>query len=615
MASQEGWAPPARGILSQWSEGNRVLFTEASAEPGRFELRKTPYLRRMMDCYTDPKVQRVVAKIASQLGKTESLVLSPIAYHIAEDPCSILLVCPSEDFLNTYSSTRIGPMLKGTPALRGKIVLGKNRGEESTKDYKKFLGGFLKMVSKGSVAGLRAWPVRVLICEECDAPGGNREGNWVKLAEARTRNFWNRKIVLISSPGDESTSIICPEFDNSSRENWFVPCPACTYPQILIWDGIKFRTATYECQECRNDFEQHRWLEASERGGHWIACEPENPVKGFELNNLVSPWVDWRDSIKDFLEATRKAKEGDYEDLKVFKNTVLCELWRTQRETLDWEALYNRREEYPDADAPNEVLLVTLTIDVQARGWFYEFQGWGLGKERWALETGVIDGDPRVKDDWREIDPLLERSFTRADGSKLELVKALIDSGGSATSQVYRYVKQHYPKIVATRGMGGQGIPIIHSRTYTKDIFAVLYNLGVDTIKDEVMGRLKVPEPGPGFWHYPKGADGEPVNGYDQEFFQQLCSEHAVEFWRAGVRSIRWEPIRHSQRNEGFDLSVYSIAALEIAGGKRALEEAYEVRKGETKRARQNSSWGLQQGASSPQAPIDQSGRSRFGSL
>ena len=71
-AWRDGLAPDPLLTVSAWSEKHRMLAARASAEPGRYRIARTPYMRAIMDALspTDP-CRRVVFMKAAQVGATE----------------------------------------------------------------------------------------------------------------------------------------------------------------------------------------------------------------------------------------------------------------------------------------------------------------------------------------------------------------------------------------------------------------------------------------------------------------------------------------------------------------------------------------------------------------
>lgn len=65
--------PPADLTVSEWAEQNRYLSQETAAEPGLWRTSRTPYLREIMDAFTNPRVRHIVFVAASQVGKALAL--------------------------------------------------------------------------------------------------------------------------------------------------------------------------------------------------------------------------------------------------------------------------------------------------------------------------------------------------------------------------------------------------------------------------------------------------------------------------------------------------------------------------------------------------------------
>lgn len=64
----KAWGPPARMTVSEWADSFGVLPSD-SAEPGRFKTNRTPYMKEVVDAFTDPSIKKIVVKSAAQIGK------------------------------------------------------------------------------------------------------------------------------------------------------------------------------------------------------------------------------------------------------------------------------------------------------------------------------------------------------------------------------------------------------------------------------------------------------------------------------------------------------------------------------------------------------------------
>jgi phage terminase large subunit GpA-like protein len=67
---------------------------------------------------------------------------------------------------------------------------------------KKFPGGHLTLVGANSATGLASRPIRVVLFDEIDKypPSAGDKGDPIALASNRTKTFWNRKIVKVTTP-------------------------------------------------------------------------------------------------------------------------------------------------------------------------------------------------------------------------------------------------------------------------------------------------------------------------------------------------------------------------------------------------------------------------------
>jgi phage terminase large subunit GpA-like protein len=86
--------------------------------------------------------------------------------------------------------------------------------------------------------------------------------------------------------------------------------------------------------------------------------------------------------------------------------------------------------------------------------------------------------------------------------------------------------------------------------------------LGVDSVKSDLVTRLKVETPGPAYYLWPKAADGSDAQGFTEEFFQQLTSEKCSFRYIRGVPKEEWI-LETGKRNETWDCAVYAFAAME----------------------------------------------------
>jgi len=393
----ENLKPPPKLTVSQWSDEYRRLSAEASAEPGRWFTSRAEYQRGIMDAVSDPLIETVVVMSSAQVGKTE-VVNNIVGYHIHQDPAPILVLQPTVEMAQTWSKDRLAPMLRDTPALKGRVKAPRSKQSANTLLHKVFPGGHITMTGSNAPASLASRPIRVVLCDEVDRypPSAGTEGDPVSLARKRATTFWNRKVILTSTPTGAGTSRIEAEFEQSDKRYFMVPCPHCEASQRLLWGNVKWLkgedgeslpdTAAYHCGECGALWSEAERL-AAIRKGEWQATADGGRIAGFHLSELYSPWSSIPDMARNFLAAKKNT-----ETLRTFVNTALGEPWEDRGEQVDQASLYSRREQYA-ADVPDGALILTAGIDVQRDRIEMEVVGWGEGEESWNIDYRVIFGD------------------------------------------------------------------------------------------------------------------------------------------------------------------------------------------------------------------------------
>lgn len=546
--------PPPKLTVSEWSDTERKLSAEASAEPGQWITARNEPMRGVMDAVSDRSVHTVVIMSSAQVGKTETC-LNIIGYFIDHEPSPLLLLQPTLQMSEAFSKDRLAPMLRDTPALRGKVKDPRARDSGNTLLHKTFPGGHITLAGANSPASLASRPIRIVLADEVDRypPSAGTEGDPVSLARKRSTTFWNRKTILTSTPTVKGISRIESEWEVSDKRRYFVRCEDCGEAQHLVWAQVQWpegkpADAAYVCEHCGSIWDDTtRWRVL--RKGEWEATAPFNGTAGFHLNEIYSPWVRLGDMATAFLNAKRSP-----ETLKTWVNTSLGETWEEDSEKVDGHALMGRLEEWDRA--PNDVLVVTCGVDVQDDRLEIERVGWGTEEESWSLEHRIIYGDPSAPELWAELDDYLLTKTIRQDGSELPVHGTAVDSGGHHTQAVYKFVKDRFRRrVYAIKGMAGAGRPVWPKRASKNNKGRVnLFLIGVDSAKDAVYARLKIREPGPGFCHFPKGR--EPA------YFEQLTAEVVQTKYVKGFPT-RVYILPGGRRNEALDIRVYAYAALQ----------------------------------------------------
>ena len=558
------WVLPVKMTVSEWSDQFRRLDVKTSAEPGQWATARTPYLKGIMDAFTDPYVDEITVMAASQVGKTEAMY-NMLGFIIDQDPGPTLMVSPRADDAKSVSYNRVRPMIECSPVLNRYIPINT---DDITKLEYHFDRMILYFAGSNSPADLASRPIRYLFLDEVDKypKFSGREADPIKLASERQKTFWNKKTVKVSTPTTRE-GYIFREYDKSDQRRFHLPCPHCGKKQVLLFGQIKWpkeessperiknnRLAWYECAHCKkriDDIHKQKMMLA----GEWISEKGEhNRNRGFWVSSLYSPWLTWSDIAAEFL------KSKDYVELLMnFVNSWLAEVWEEKIEETTVDKVRNLARDYDQGVVPDEVLVLTAGVDVQKDHFYYVIRGWGYYEESWLIRADRVEY-------WDDIiDCLFKTEYRRASSAEtLSVYLGCIDSG-FRTDEVYRFCREWPDKTKAIKGLeeitGGRFYRPnkidINSRTGAVIPGGlVLWNLNVTQYKDKI-NRL-VTSQNPGKWHIFKN----PADDY----LTQFTSEHKVLIRNrtTGKAKEVWQKKKEAAANHYLDAEVYALAAADI---------------------------------------------------
>jgi len=558
------WVLPVKMTVSEWSDQFRRLDVKTSAEPGQWQTGRTPYLKGIMDAFTDPYVDEITVMAASQVGKTEAMY-NMLGFIIDQDPGPTLMVSPRADDAKSVSYNRVRPMIECSPVLSKYIPINT---DDITKLEYHFDRMILYFAGSNSPADLASRPIRYLFLDEVDKypKFSGREADPIKLASERQKTFWNKKTVKVSTPTTRE-GYIFREYDKSDQRRFHVPCPHCGKKQVLLFGQIKWpkeessaeriknnRLAWYECSHCKkriDDIHKQKMM----LSGEWISEKSEhNRNRGFWVSSLYSPWLTWSDIASEFL------KSKDYVELLMnFVNSWLAEVWEEKIEETTVDKVRNLARDYDQGVVPDEVLVLTAGVDVQKDHFYYVIRGWGYYEESWLIRADRVEY-------WDDIiDCLFKTEYRRVSSAEtLNVYMSCIDSG-FRTDEVYRFCREWPDKTKAIKGLeeitGGRFYRAnkidINSRTGAVIPGGlVLWNLNVTQYKDKI-NRL-VTSKNPGKWHIFKN----PADDY----LMQFTSEHKVLIRNrtTGKAKEVWQKKKEAAANHYLDAEVYALAAADI---------------------------------------------------
>ena len=559
--------PPEKLTVSEWADKYRVLSELDSASPGQWHTAKTPYLRAVMDAFNDDFIHEITFCAGTQLGKTAA-EQNMIGYAVAQDPAPMLVVYPSEKLAKFTSEKRLQPMIKLSPALADKF------DERGSKDLELSLGGmYIALVGANSPSELSSRPVRYIFFDEIDKfpKWTGAEAGPLELAAERTKTFYNRKIVKVSTPTLKTGNIWQGWETADIQYRYYVPCPHCGEMQTLEFRQIKWMdgadetearmAAYYECKYCHETIDD-RHKPAMLRMGEWrgeVKAKGRAHKVAYHLNSLYSPWLTFGDIAAKFISS-----KDEPALLMNFINSWLAEPWEDKSSKLKSDVVMGKALPYERGRMPEEAQLLTCGIDVQLDHFYFAVRAWGAHMTSWLVDWGRVET-------WADLETVINRNYADMNGVVRNVNLACIDSGYN-TDDVYTFCARHMDVLVPSKG---SSLPMKSRYSVTiLDKQAAgfglrLYVMDTNQMKNFIASRMTIDAGAHGSWNVYKGIE--------REYADQICAEQRVEQKdKKGRVSVVWEKISSHAANHLLDCETNNALAAEIIGVRYLMEEEQE---------------------------------------
>ncbi|MDD3251775.1 MAG: phage terminase large subunit family protein [Lachnospiraceae bacterium] len=571
--------PPESITVSEWADKYRILDSKTSAEPGPWSNDRTPYLKGIMDEFTNYETEEIDFIKPTQVGGTEAL-LNMLGYVVQQDPSPTEIIYPTETLAESISSKRVQPMMMACEPLRKKY------DENSPMLELNFTDMFIKIVGSNSPASLASFAAKYLFIDEIDKfPGASKkEADPVSLAEERSKTFRGRKIFKTSTPTLKTGHIWKAKESADVEKHYFIPCPHCgEFIELkfsnLKWPGkdkdlvdaygieaIKDRLdalegddsdglndadraefAFYVCQECGCVITDQQ-KQASVKKGRWeIVVQRTKFVKKvcFWINTLYSPFVRFSEIAKKFMEA-----KEDPDKLQNFVNSWLAEAWEDTKLKTSAELVLERQTELPEFIVPDWTKLLTGGVDVQENCLYWTIRAFG----DYITSQNVAHGQAYS---FSDVEQVMNMEYKTESGTPMIVNLALVDSGND-TDNVYDFCAINAEWALPCKGSNNPMQNHFKLSTVNKDS-SKAYGMNLVIVdggkyKDMIAGRMRKPN-GRGSWMVYKGCD--------MEYAQQVTAEHKVNVKNGSKVRQEWVPKHSHADNHYLDAEVYALAAAD----------------------------------------------------
>lgn len=579
------FAPPPRVPPSQFVHMRRRL-TKASgaAEPGIYNMDRTPYLREPLDRLWQPGVRKGVWMKNAQSGVTTGIIENSIYYSMHINPRNYMLVKENLEQARKYSKGTLDSMIDENPTLKAVMMPPRWRGKSNTILEKKHISGAgVTLFGANSPTSFSAFTFEAFVGDDIDRwkVALKDSGDPVSLGEGRVSRIHNAKIILVSTPTLRGASRIEQEFAKGTQSHYHMQCPHCRHWQIFLFSPnsifakptsdittppvigglakgyLKFDKenctwAAYICEKCQKEIdEKHR--ERLIEGGRWVDMNP-TPAHGvisYHISEMITTInASWVKLAQEFL-----AKKSYPEQLRVYINEKLGET-STQVDTYEVteSMLRDRRTAYftaPQYTVPQDVLVLVASCDLQIDRIELLLAGHGLNQQAWHLEHKVFQGSPEYAEVWQTLDEYLHKMFTHELGFEMEIATCVIDMG-DWQDIVIEFTKSRLGRrIIASKGFSGNR-PLV-APSQTKEGIPFL-RLGHDRAKQLVFERINASEGNPGRMYF--------NHNMDESYFTQLTNARYVTDWSSGMPRSKWVMKNKTDRDEILDLWCMNYAGL-----------------------------------------------------
>ncbi len=125
-------------------------------------------MRGIHAALSDPNIPDVVVVKSAQVGWTVGAVINFILWIVDTITRGIIVMFPRKESAQDFVQEKFNPTIDVTPRIREKIHTSTARKDGNKELFRKFPGGWLKMIGSHSAAGAKSSSAPVVIWEEPD---------------------------------------------------------------------------------------------------------------------------------------------------------------------------------------------------------------------------------------------------------------------------------------------------------------------------------------------------------------------------------------------------------------------------------------------------------------
>lgn len=395
---------------SQWAINYRVM---GKPFPGPWSFKYHPWLKEMHDA----RCSRIVGKKAAQVGYTE-WALNRAFYELDMLGNSVVYYLPNwKPDAYDFSSARFGAACAESEYLANLFAGKQNVGHKQTGSVSLYVRG------AKSRAQMKSIPVALIILDELDEM--NLDLIPLALERASGQQEKDFQVLMLSTPTVDGIGID-EQFQTTTQEHFFFPCPSCNrhielkFPESLeiysesMDDLSRIEETRLRCYECDATL-PHELKPDYLSKAIFVPSTDKYKDRGFHVNQMYSSavgGVPWRLGLKYLKGLTNAADEEEFWN-SALGMAFVAEGARVVDTEIDQCLRTHRNETLP----PNNTLQ-TMGVDVGYHHLHVQIDQWTLVGNPYGSYDINTHAIPRViyhgkKKDFQELDNLMRDYMIR----------------------------------------------------------------------------------------------------------------------------------------------------------------------------------------------------------
>jgi phage terminase large subunit GpA-like protein len=544
---------PKRILPSEHSERYRRM-PSADAHPGAWRREFARPSVKVMDTWAQPWVREVWFCGVDQMSKTNTM-LSCLGWSIEHAPGNIFYQMPDEASSDKIMDGKINAMLKGSPRLARYLS---PRADDTSLSKTSLINGVTVLPAwSGSLSSTATFSALYTFTDELDkCKMVGKEASPVDRIKKRTRNKRFGKHFFASTPAGQWIY----EGTMACAQVWVLAgrCPECGELIVMDEDHVVIPDGTtlddiqadpsiieYACSACGSLWDEAARAVAHERGD-WVCIKGGNLAKPSSVGFLGPAFPLPELPLVDIAKVILKARGGDLSAKRDLAHGIKAVDYEDTQSDRKEDAILRLCDDRPAGVVHPETDILTIHIDTQDKGFWYEIRGWQYGSlTSWLVKAGYV---PSVRaDDFSALDKLLfEDRYFDAVRREYRISYGIIDAMGHRTAEVYAWCKR--TGIFPSKGaQGRKAQPVTVSK---QDFFPgtnkpipgglLLYNLDTHFHKDLLANKLLADPTDAGAWVLHSGYGsihhllmkknpGIRLGNGLEEYARQFCAEYRDE--------------------------------------------------------------------------------------